>query len=199
MNIITEFGESITLDAYAESRLRADQSITFLSFIDELRRLWMLCGKTATIIRHQPMQEDLKLPLITFRLIRRLINQQFKDIKPRHRMVIRHPDDENEFIELKGQIFDFWVEFLIHAPTSEEADRLVDEFDDFLLMYRGFFKQMGVQELLFYAQGEDHVMADYKFPIACRPLQYTVRFEKITPIFLNQIERLAVQANVKND
>jgi hypothetical protein len=48
--------------------------------------------------------------------------------------------------------------------------------------------------MLFYAQESDKVITDYRFPIAVRPIQYTMRFEKVTPVFLNQIEQILAQA-----
>jgi hypothetical protein len=101
-------------------------------------------------------------------------------------------------VQIHGQIFDCYIEFCVFAKSAEEADQITEELDEFILMYKGFFKQKGVQEILFHQQLEDMVLTDWKFPIACRPIQYIMRFEKITPIFLNQMEEIAARAVAVN-
>lgn len=189
-------GREPLLDAYIDNRLRSNKPITFLSFIDDLRRLWEAAGKTGKIIRNTPLKEDVELPTITYRIIRREINSSFKDLKPRYRTTIKHPYIEGEYIELYGQIFDIWVEFCIYSKSAEEADELTIELEEFLQTYAGFFKASGVQEILFHAQGEDEVLEEARIGIAKRKLLYTVRFEKIIVRFLNEIQQIALQANL---
>lgn len=195
---VTEFGEPFELDPYLDNRLRSDRPITLLGFIDLLISFWKKADHQATIVRHAPFGEDIHFPLITYRMIKKTINPEFKDIKPRYRTTIRHPYMPDEFIELRGQMYDVLLEFNIFAMASDEADALVEELDDFIMLYKGFFKQQGVQEILFFAQGGDQVITDYKFPIAYRPIQYTVRIEKITPIFLSTIEQIATSIAAYN-
>lgn len=183
-------------DAYIDNRLRSNKPITFLGFIDDLRKLWEAAGKPGKIIRHSPLKEKAEFPVITYRVTRRLLNQDFKDLKPRYRTTIRHPHIQDEYVELYGQIFDVWVEFCIYSKSAEEADELVIELEDFLQTYAGFFKKNGVQEILFYAQGEDEVVNKGRVDVAKRTLQYTFRFEKIITRFLNEIEQIAVQAKL---
>jgi|GEM_PF-2841216 len=187
------------LDAYIDNRLRSDKPITFLDFIDDLRRLWEAAGKAGKFVRQSPLKEDAEFPTITYRILRREINKEFKDIKPRYRTTIRHPYLEEEYIELYGQIFDVWVEFCIYTLSAEEADELVMELEEFLQTYAGFFKQKGVQEILFHAQGEDEVLEEQRIHISKRKLLYTMRFEKIIVRFLNEIEQIAVQANLRHE
>jgi hypothetical protein len=183
-------------DPYLDDRLRSDRPITFLQFVDELRRLWKDAGKKGDIVRQFPIHEDVQYPLITYRLLKRVVNPNFKERKPRLRDIIRHPYAPDHFIELYGQIFDVLVEFKIYSLSQEEADELVIEFEDFLYLYTGFFKKKGVQEILFYAQEEDEVITKDKYSVAVRTLQYQMRLEKVTPRFLNQIQDLAVQASI---
>jgi hypothetical protein len=190
------------LDPYLDNRLRSSKPCTPLDFIDNMRALWKATGHGVDIIRHTPFDRETEypFPLITFRTVRRVINNTFKDEKPRYRQTIRHPYNPDEYVELRGQMFDVWMEFAVHSNSQEEADEITEELDDFLndIHHRGFFKQNGVQEMRFFAQLEDLVIADYRFPIAVRTIQYTFRFEKITPIFLSQIERITAFANVQS-
>lgn len=192
-------GRQSLTDAYIDNRLRSNKPITFLGFIDDLRRLWEAAGKAGKIVRKDPLKEEADFPLITYRTLRRELNSDFKDIKPRIRNTIKHPYMPDEYIELYGQIFDVWVEFCIYSQGAEEADELVIELEDFLQTYAGFFKNNGVQEILFHAQGEDEVLKKERVNIAKRKLLYTIRFEKIIVRFLNEIQQIAVQANLLHE
>lgn len=183
-------------DPYLDNRLRSDKPISFLGFVDELRKLWKEAGRGADIVRYMTFDNEAVYPVITYRTLRRLVNQAFKDHKPRYRTTIRHPYIPDTYVELRGQIFDVYVEFNVYSLSQEEADEIAEDLDDFIQTYKGFFKKNGVQEITFFAQDEDKVITDYRFPIACRTIQYTMRFEKVTPIFLDQIDQIAIQAKV---
>lgn len=189
-------GRAPLLDAYMDNRLRSNKPITFLSFIDDFSKLWEASGKPGKIVRQSPIKEKAEYPTITYRILKREINETFKDIKPRLRATIRHPYMNNEYIELYGQIFDLTVEFCVYSKSSEEADELVMEVEEFLQTYAGFFKKQGVQEILFNSQGEDEIEADGRVSVAKRKLTYIIRFEKIITRFLNEIEQIAIQANL---
>jgi uncharacterized Zn finger protein len=184
------------MDPYVDDRLRSDKTITFLGFIDDFRKLWETAGKKGKFVRNKPSGDDAHFPAVTYRVVRRLINPEFKDLKPRLRATVRHPDQPNEYIEIYGQIFDVYVEFVVYSLSAEEADELTIEFEDFLQLYKGFFKQNGVKDIFFYEQGEDEVNTDSRFSVHKRTLNYRFLFEKITPMFLNQIEELAIQASI---
>lgn len=187
------------MDPYYETRLRSDKPISFLGFIDILRKLWEAAGKPGTIKREAPIKDEAEYPMVTFKTKSRQVNPEFKDYKPRLRTTIRHPHEPNEFIELYGQVFDVLVEFGVFSKSAEEADEMIMELEDFMHLYAGFFKQQGVQEIRFYEQGEDEILSENRYSIAKRTVQYIIRFEKITPRFLNQIQNLAIQANIVHD
>jgi len=187
-------GYDPTKDPYLDNRLRADKPMSFLGFIDEMNRLWKLAGKKGSIKRHQPLKDEADLPLITFRLIYREIDPDFGDRKPRLRTQIYHPYIPGEIVELWGQMFRFTIQFLVHGRSAEEADELAAELEDFIFSYTGHFKQNGVHELMFLDQLEDVVISDQRINVPARPIQYMMRFEKITPRFPGRIEQIAVQA-----
>lgn len=167
-------------------------------FIDDLRELWKKAGRSGDIIRDTPFNEEMEFPRITYRVLRRLRNSDFKDIKPRYRTTIEHPYEPGNFMELWGQVFDVYVEFSIFAVTQTEADELMDEFEDFIQLYKGKFRERGVQEIIFYAQDEDDVQQSGRLQLAVRRLQFTVRLEKLTPRILNDIQQVNVSATVQN-
>lgn len=186
-------------DPYVDTRLRSSQPITPLQAFRLLHKLWEQAGFPGQIIRNTPFDQIKEFPVIMFHLHHRTINNQFKDVKPRYRTTIRHPYMNDEYVELRGQIFDCMVQFEIYAVSQDEADLLVERFDDFMMTYKGYLKYMGVQEILYYQQLRDEVVQDSRYPIACRPLQYKMRFEKITPVFLNQLNELTIDAKITKD
>ncbi|ARC67426.1 hypothetical protein B14_200215 (plasmid) [Bacillus licheniformis] len=194
-----EDGRGPLLDAYVDNRLRADKPITFLGFIDDLRQLWVAAGKKGEIIRKRPLKRDSVSPVITYRLKKRTINDQFKDIKPRYRGTVKHPYIPGEWVKMFGQMFDLLVEFSIYSRSAEEADELVIEFEEFLQLYAGYFKKNGVQEILFKEQGEDDVVEEQRVDTPTRSLLYVIRFEKIIIRLLNDIQQISVQANIHSE
>lgn len=184
------------IDPYLDRRLKAEGNISFLEFIDTLQELWQKAGKKGKFIRDEPIKEGMELPVITFRTLRRIIDHNFKDHKPRYRQTIRHPYKPDEFIDILGQVFQVWVEFSVLSTSAEEADEMVEDLIDFIELYKGYFRLHGVKDIRFYAQLSDKVLKDHNIPIACRTLQYTMWFEKLIPVILNQIDHLAVQAGI---
>lgn len=185
-------------DPYIDNRLRSDKPITFLSFVDELQRLWKDAGRSGEFIRYSPMNDEAEFPRITYRVMQREINKDIKDIKPRYRGTIRHPYRDGEYVELYGQVFDLIVEFVIFSKSAEEADEMVLDLEDFIQNYTGFFKKSGVQEILFNSQGTDEVIQNQRITVAKRPMYYKMRFEKITVKFLNEIRQVQVASQINN-
>ena len=183
-------------EAYQDDRYRSNKPSTFLGFVDTLRELWKKAGMPGDIIRKDPFDDNAEYPLITYRTIRKQVSKDFGDYKPRHRSTIEHPHMKNEWIELWGQIFDLYVEFSIHSKSQEEADEMVVEFEEFIELYKGYFKLNGVQDIRFYAQLEDKILDHSGTTVAQRTLQYTVRIERVIPKFLNQINDLAINASI---
>lgn len=167
-------------------------------FVDDLRELWQKAGRPGDIIRDTPFNEEAEFPRITYKVLRRLRNSDFKDIKPRYRTTIEHPYEPGNFIELWGQIFDVYVEFQIFAKTQTEADEVMEEFEEFINLYKGTLKDRGVQDITFYAQGEDKASEIGRMQLAIRTLQYTVRLEKLTPKVLNDIQQIGLGVSVRN-
>lgn len=181
---------------HKDDRFRSKKPITFLGFIDDMRKLWKNAGLPGDISRKSPFNKDAEFPLITFRTLHRSLDPNFKEKKPRYRDTIPHPHIPNEWIDLYGQMFQVDVEFKIYSKSQEEADEILIEFEEFLEMYKGEFKKNGVQEILFSEQKEDEVLTESRIEIAARTIVYTLRLERIVPKMINQIDGLAVDARI---
>lgn len=167
-------------------------------FIDDLIELWKKAGRSGEIIRNSPFNEEMNFPRITYKVLKRVRNQDFKDLKPRFRTLIEHPYEPDSYMELWGQVFDVYVEFGIYASTHTEADDITEEFEDFIQLYKGTLRDRGVQEINFYAQEEDSLLKVGKLQIASRTLQYVVRLERLTPRVMNGIQQVEITNTVRN-
>jgi hypothetical protein len=184
------------VDPYTDDRLKSDKPTTLLGFIDTLKALWESAEKPGSIVRNHVKSDQEDYPIITYKIKRRIPHPAFKERKPRLRQTIKHPYRPNESVEIYGQIYQVFVEFKVHSSSDEEADKIAVELEEFLLTYKGFFKREGVKELYFLEQGEDETDSNTHIPVATRTMIYDMQFEKVTPRFLNQIEQLAIQANI---
>lgn len=189
------------IDPYIDDRLRSNKPTNFLGFIDDLRKLWDEAGKIGTLTRNHQKDDASadEYPVITYRIKHRRPHPKWHELKPRIRDTIRHPYQPGEYIELYGQVYQVIVEFTILSSSDEEADEITGELEEFLLMYKGFFKRQGVKEIFFLEQGEDETDSTAHFPLAKRTLLFDMQFEKVIPKFVNQIEQLALQANIHNN
>ncbi|CDQ41815.1 hypothetical protein [Virgibacillus salexigens] len=188
-------------DPYESDRLRSESGINFLGFIDVLKKLWEAAGKDS-VIKRNFVKDDAEnsRSIITYRTKERMPLEEFKEkFGPRHRSLTRHDLRSNEFIETKGQVQRVMVGFDIYSKSDEEADRIMEEFESFILQYSSFFKKKGIQQIFFFKQEEDENYTEFNASYAKRPLIYEMHFENITYHFLNQIEQLAIQAGIYNN
>jgi len=109
-------------------------------------------------------------------------NQPFggatRELTPRHREAIKTSDEKSR--SFHGQLFDTLVQFDIWALTNWEVEQLAIWFKRFMMSYRGFFKEMGISELLFWWRGRDDVSSKLKNSLHVRSLVYFVRTEEIS-------------------
>ena len=174
-----------------EERLRHDGNRSkVIGFVDDLKELWAKAGKKGEIVRNAPLSKELAFPRITYRVLKRVKNTDFKDIKPRHRTTIDHPYEPDAKVDLFGQIFSVYVEFAVYSTNQTEADMLLDELEDFIELYKGNFMTRGVQQVTFIEQGEDKMLETGRLQIAVRELVYEFRLEKIVPKSIGDIKQI---------
>lgn len=183
-------------------RLQADSTSNFRQFIDHLIRLWNMASsenEVSPIIREKPNNREIDTSsAITYKLLGRRHTPDTYEVKPKLRTTVKHPHREGEFVDVLGQLFDLKVGFTINATTAEKADDLVDEFENFMIRYAGYFKLQGVSEIIFSEQLEDEVIASEKVQYHKRPLIFKVRLERLTIRSQNEIEQIDLQAQIYN-
>lgn len=133
---------------------------------------------------------DYKTPIITHKVIKRTPT---KAVKPRLFEIINKEDYSDQVIT---QQFDYIVEFSIWTESSNEADDILEIFeDDIIQAYIGDYKENGVQELVFLEQGEDNLAADWGSKYVSRRLRYLVKIEKQSIVRVKNIKKITVRVN----
>lgn len=183
-------------------RLKADKGSSFLEFIDDLRDLWIQrYGRTeehlVDIVRkNATRKEDNRDVAITYKVMERTISPDFNDVKPKYRTRMVHPLRSDQHVEIYGQMFDMVIEFAIQGRTNEEADEIMEQFEDFITIYTSFFTRSGVQDIRFLRQLEDQTIRENEGERHMRTLLYTIRIERVTFKYLNEISHIELQAKL---
>lgn len=102
-----------------------------------------------------------------------------RERRPRFREHIRDPDNPGMFIVNHSQRFDNEICFEILAKKNKTANKRVLWFEDLINNWRWYFESLGLQRIEFLERKEDTVITPGKTKIACRPLFYLVRTERI--------------------
>lgn len=196
---ITEFSSD---EGVYVRRLRADKGAKLLDFIDDMRELWRKrFGKNpenlVDIVRKSATRvEDRKDTTVTFKVINRVISDDFKDVKPKYRTEMPHPLRPDQHVQIFGQMFDITMEFGIHSRTHESADKIMEEFEDFLEDYTQYFTRSGIQDIRFVRQIEDTSIRNGEGETHSRTLLYLIRVERIKFKYLNEINHIELQAKL---
>lgn len=134
---------------------------------------------------------ELYLPLITFDVFERIRSKSHKSLDPIFFGTYPDADDPHTIIKLYRMWFDIEMEFKIHHYTNRESAILMEEFEDFLFEYKGYFKEIGLSEMIFLAETKPQVVTKWQRVIPVRTLRYLVRIERITTIRSNKLKELA--------
>lgn len=124
--------------------------------------------------------------LITYKLIERVPKGE---LKPREREAFTEKDGDR-FGEVYGQKFKCYVQFNIFGQTAEEAEKILDMFEEILFSYTGYFKKNGVNEIIFDKQFTDDYYKIYRQKFSIRNLRYYVEIEKLRVIFKEKIQEI---------
>lgn len=177
-------------------RYRSRRSLTYSGFFKLLSSLWTKCGYTEPIIRWHPMNEWEQYPVVVYRLTDRRPAEGIAEKRPRHRDTVVDPNSPDRYVLLMGQVFDYFVQFDVMAKSNDEADDLLDKFENFILTYTPFFKESGVNQIWFERQLPDDVITAWRDPVFVRSLVYRLRMEKIVPVVVGQLNQVSIDINL---
>ncbi len=135
---------------------------------------------------------SIKTPIIIYSILSKKPGSYGRnsEIKPRHRETLK--DENGEIIEVYAQMFDYSILFEIWESDGETADETLDRFQKFIFQYTGYFKKLGVAELIFNnIDGKKSDNSDmWRADLSCRKVIYDIRIEEITGIKVPSIENI---------
>lgn len=180
-------------DLYYEEQIitqRAEKGATIRDFIDMVADLTNKVLKTyeATFDPDEghmanDVNKNLGHPYINYKLISRIPKLERKE-----RLLNTIKDKDGRSCEIWSQSFICTINFNIFAGTYTIADKLMTDFEDMLSEYAGYFKQNGVQEILFKNQMTDENYDIYRQSMSIRSLQYRIDIQRIKNVFDTTIE-----------
>lgn len=124
----------------------------------------------------------------------RVREQLFLD--PLFRKDIDDPAEKLRYFKSEGQWYDNLVQFDLWTKTNYEAEEFIEWFENFLDKYRGMFKELGMQEMLYYRRVRDDSIIKWKNKLTVRSLIYYFRTEKLKITEIRPIKRINVTTNL---
>lgn len=95
------------------------------------------------------------------------------------------------------QWFDCVLEFDFYGRTSKETRDLLYRFESLLAIYTGYLKRQGISEILFLKEVSAKNSLNFTEQVPMKCLMYWVRFERITPVRQNLINKINADIGVK--
>jgi hypothetical protein len=196
------------------NRLQANKNCNIIEFTDIMHKLLISAwskdwGTFCEAFPNGTDPENVKSPLITYQVISKIpatMGNSTREIKPRYRDTILLPnvvDGGPEAVNIYAQSFDYLMEFKIWEENNTKADLLAERFEDFMMIYAGYFLSEGVQQLIFIDMNSVDRPTMIRDRIVCRNFRYRVRIEKHveipTSVIKEVIARVSAEASLHDD
>lgn len=185
-------------------RQTADKSASmgdFIAMVDKLVTIVMpnvdFIPEEGKVLSMDAMK-DFDRPKISYKVKSR---KPKNELKPRVRQSVE-PNGKNGEDRLGvvcGQKFSCTIQFNVFASVYKEAEAVMEEFEELIFSYTGFFKKNGVAELLFKEQVTDNFYERLRETLSVRNLIYYVEIEKLTVIFKEKIKEIELLAQKKEE
>lgn len=165
------------------TRQRADKGCSCFDFIKMVQKITQLDLERYHIdfssdrfkYKVTDPQIELENPIITYQTISRI---PMGEIKPRIRDVVN--DDDNHLAgNIYAQKFNCTVQFNIFASVYGLAEEVMNNFENMMIRYAGYFKKNGVAELLFKEELSDSNYDLFRQVISVRNIRYIVHIEHL--------------------
>lgn len=182
-----------------------DGSMDFDQFTDRIREMLSSAwGDTwGTFTQHEPNDsvgetEQVLIPVITFDTYERVPSTSHKSPDPILYDTIIDESDGRSTIKLYRQWFDLEAEFKIYHENNRDARILMEDFEGFLFTYKGYFKHLGISDIIFAAELQPKVESRWNKDLSVRTLRYLVRIERILTIRSNTLQKINVSSVSSN-
>lgn len=153
------------------------------------------------LVEGAPMRDatdEITLPLITVRLLSRRPSIQRPGIKPRQIGTVADLTQGGLVNEYR-QEFDVEIEFRCYHETQSGAKDLAAGLEEILLAFAGFFKEQGIQEILFQEETEPATADERRLDFPVRQLRYYLRLERVYRIHTSRIQQIRSQVDTARE
>lgn len=136
--------------------------------------------------------EPVNHPYITYQIINR---KPFTEMKPRIRQFIKesaYEEAEARGGEIRGQKFKSIIQFNIFASVYDDANKVMERFEEIMMSYLYHFKKKGITDLFFEEQITDRSLDTYRQSASIKSLRYVVYTEKLYVLFRTPINNVEI-------
>lgn len=140
---------------------------------------------------------------ITFKVVRSMPgeldeNARFspggrREIKPRRRETgLGHRLSTNKMTNIEGQWFSNYVQFDLFTRTNDEAEDMVEWFEEFMDLYKYVFMYAGISKMHYWMRLEDEELVRWKTGLSVRSVQYYIRTERLYEVDVNRVRQINI-------
>lgn len=108
------------------------------------------------------------------------------EMKPRFREEIQanvNNGNKRRIGNIYGQKFEAIIQFNIIGCSYDEANKVMNRFEELMFQYIGYFKKNGIIDCVFHKQLTDQNYDVYRNNVSVRNLQYKCQVERLIPEF----------------
>lgn len=185
---------------YKSGIKKADKGATLFDLIKMIDALVKITMKDVEFIPDEKKKQELDVmnpinkSMITYSVISRI--PKFEK-KPVVREEFEEYDEVNKDKILGttyGQKFSCSVQFDIISSVYSEAEEVMNNFEELMFKYAGFFKRNGVAEIIFEKHETDSSYDNLRETHSVRSLIYYVEIEKLIVVFQDEIKEIELLA-----
>jgi hypothetical protein len=180
----------------------AEKTCNFEEFTDMVHSLLNAAWESewGTFTEAFPNGRDPKkvsLPIITYLIKEKrpgiVGNNRSQEIKPRFRQESVNEESLEggpKILNIYSQIFDHDIVFEIWEENNAKANKLAERFEDFMMVYKGYFMKNGVSQIIFDHMNGSPESSSFREDIVVRKFVYLVRLEKHTIVPSDVIDKV---------
>lgn len=191
--------------------MQSERSCSFIEFTDMMHRLLKAAwgddwGSFMEAFPNGRDPENVKLPVITYRILQKLPGivgkNETREVKPRFRQsfaMVNPIEDGPTIMNVYSQVFDYQVVFELWEENNTQADLLAERFEDFMMTYTGYMMSQGVGQIIFQLMTGDDGRLQLRDKAVRRDYQYLVRLEKHIEVPSDVIKAVITKVSVATD
>lgn len=193
--------DKLTINQVLGPENKKREIYNFRDFIHKLRETYFLVqgANYCKFVHKNELQKDkkeaLKLPAIAYKMAHkrraRLANGT-EEIKPRYRTTIKDPLNDKQSSTIYGQRCSYTLELCFYDDDWEKVDAIAEGFEDFLFIYAGFFKNIGVSEIIFEEAQDEDPQSSWRVDLVSRCVIFTIIIDRTFSMQNQAIENINI-------